>query len=385
MGRVGLITYHSAYNFGSVLQAYATQEKLKDLGVKANVINYRMKEQKYFYETFYRTGYGLRNFLIDLTMLPVSKERAARQKAFESFLTRYMNLTEEVSEPEEVAELWTAYETVVSGSDQIWSKHSLELEHNDRAHMDPYLLKGYEGRKISYASSVGRMTTEDLKKIVPELKRFHALSFREKVTCNQMAEMLERPVEHVADPTLLLTKEQWISKLGLKKTNEEKYILAYSLGGPRTAMKLIRVLRKMSKKQDCKVKLIMPFCLVPGAGRRIEWHPEYGPVEFLNALYNAETVVTDSYHGTVFSVNFGKEFYSLCKPAGANFRKTDILEQLGLSSRVVYEPDKILERDFKPIDYAAVNEKLSPLRRHSEDYLKTALKEPAPKEIEAEC
>lgn len=372
--KIGLITYHSAYNYGSALQAYATQAAVENLGWEVEIINYRMLEQKQFYSLYRPIKFGVKRALKDLLMIPVHKGRRHRQKSFELFFSTRMRLSKKFSEPDGAESVWNAYRAVISGSDQIWNKHSCELDHNVWKYMDPYLLKGYKGRKISYASSVGNMTDSDLQHILPELQQFDALSFRETVSAEKIANLLDRPVETVLDPTLLLTKSEWISRLWLKQAYDERYILAYFLCGPGQLIKILPVLEKVAQKRDCKIKLVMPFAYLPSSDRRVEYHHEYGPIEFLNALYNAEAVVTDSYHGTILSVNFGKEFYSICRAGGSEFRKTDILSRLGLQERVVADPAAIPDLALPPTDYAAVYTKLEEMRQHSIDYLKKAVK-----------
>ena len=101
----------------------------------------------------------------------------------------------------------------------------------------------------------------------------------------------------------------------------------------------------------------------------------YGPIEFLKAVYNADAIVTDSFHGTIFSINLGKKFYSINGQNISDFRKTDILEKLGLMNRSITWDTKYEELDQSEIDYQAVNEKLDELRKHSIDYLKRAIEE----------
>lgn len=373
MLKLGIITYHSAYNYGSALQAYATQQALASLDCSASLINYRMEEQKRFYQPLYRTGFGVKTWMEDLLQIPCHSERQKRAERFESFFENHLLLTEELGKPEEVAVHWQQYDAIISGSDQIWNKHSCELQHNDWRYMDPYLLKGFRGRKISYASSVGSMTNNELQRIIPSLREFDALAFRESVSAEKMAKILEQPVKAVLDPTFLLTKYNWIDCLQLRQAYDERYTLAYFLCGPRQLIKILPVLEKYAKKRGCKVKLVTPFAYFPCPDKRIEYHPEFGPVEFLNALYNADEVITNSYHGTILSVNFGKEFYSVCKAGGSEYRKTDILSCIDLSDRVIYDLADIVNRTFERIDYAKVHEKLDILRKESIGYLRDSL------------
>lgn len=373
MSKTGIITYHSAYNYGSALQAFATQEAVSAFAPGAEIINYRMRSQKAVY-TLYRTSFGMKNLVKDIMQLPIHKKRKLRAKRFEEFFKNYFALTDECETPEEVSRLWTKFDTIVSGSDQIWNKHSLELENCGWEYMHPYLLKGFAGKKISYASSISNMTDEELNEIKGYINEFDAVSMREISSTERMAGILDVAVTNVLDPTFLLTKEQWIKKLGLKKNNSEKFILYYSLGGISYVKKNRPILKQLAQKHGCRVRVIMPFVRVSGDDV-IEPHPEYGPIDFLDSIYNAEMVVTDSFHGTILSVNFGKELYSLCKPGGSTFRKTDILGVLGIGERALFDSSELVTKSFEPINYNEVYAKLDEMRRSSLAYLEKSLTE----------
>jgi len=164
MNKVALITYHAAYNFGSALQALATQNVIRDISGDCTIINYRMLSQKKFYSNI-RTGLGFKTFLKDFLRLPAWKQLNIRATRFENFQENYFNLSSCFTTPEEIYRYWNEFDTIVSGSDQIWNKHSCELENVSFNYMFPYLLKDYCGKKISYASSIGNMTDADLETI----------------------------------------------------------------------------------------------------------------------------------------------------------------------------------------------------------------------------
>lgn len=374
MCKVGIITYHSAYNFGSALQAYATQQMVNRIAGSSEIINYRLKEQNYYYKTLYRTKYGPKVLLKDLMMVPVCGKRIERAEKFEDFIISHFTLTDEMAEPEEVRNIWDKYDVIVSGSDQIFSKRSNELRYNEWKYMDPYLLEGYQGRKISYASSVGGAFEEDIQHIIPSLESFNDLSFREESVAHKIGGLLNKSYKVVLDPTFLLTKEEWMESFNLKKTNDEKFILVYSLRNPQTVAKLIKPLRRIARKMNCKVKMVTPFTYIPVVDSSFEIHPEFGPIDFLTALYNAEYVITDSYHGTILSVNMNKSFYSLCGDNPHELRKLDILNRLELVNRVVYGADQLSEELFDDINYERVNAFVSDMRDESLAYLRFNLK-----------
>lgn len=185
---IGLITYHAAYNYGSVLQAYATQSTITDMGHDVTVIDYRPLEGERYYERLYWRGLGLKSSLADLTMLPVAGLRKKRMRNFERFISTNIHVGQRrYQEPEELNSLADAFDVAVSGSDQIINKHSNELERVDWKYMDPYLLKWANCRKISYASSPATMTDDELRRIGPALVEFSALSARGTFRMRQTA------------------------------------------------------------------------------------------------------------------------------------------------------------------------------------------------------
>ena len=229
--KVGLITYHSAYNFGSVLQAYATQETIKKIIGNCEIINYRTDEQRRVYSIF-KWGNGFRliksaikNFLIIFKY----SQRKDREKKYENVFNKLFNLSDTFKEPIDVYNVWDKYDIIVSGSDQIWNKHSNELENVSWEYMKPYLLSSYTGKKVSYASSLTNMSSEEIDVIIDDIRSFDFVSFRENETCDMMNDNYNLDCYSVLDPTFLLTKEEWIEKLNLKK-NDNDYCLFYSLG-----------------------------------------------------------------------------------------------------------------------------------------------------------
>lgn len=370
MKKVGIITFHSAYNYGSVLQAYATQEAINSLGYEAEIINYRLEEQKKVYSNL-RFKYGYKELIKDLTLLPIYSKRNSKYKKFEDFIERKMNTSSICRTPEDVYNLYDEYEIAVSGSDQIWNKHSLELEHIDWNYMNPYLLKNFNGRKISYASSTANMSDEELKKIIPEIKKFQAVSMRERSSAKKISALAEMEVSSVLDPTFLLKKDDWIKKLNLNKT-KGKFILYYSLGGLKRFKKIEKTLIEVAKNNNCKIFVVTPFCCVK-KNEYFDPLADCGSIEFLNAIYNANSIITDSYHGTTLSVNFGKNVFSLCKKGGSEFRKTDILNRIGMKDRIITNPNDLVNKKFEKINYESVYENLDKLRNKSLCYLKNAL------------
>ena len=330
MSSVGIITYHAAYNFGSVLQAYATQKAIEGLGHKATIINYRPITQRNYYE-LYRWKISLKFLVKDLTMLPVQRMRRLRQERYEAFIANKMNLTEkEYVDRRELSSLSKSFDVYVSGSDQIINKHSNELESDSWDAMDPYLLMFADKRKVSYASSPANMTLEDMKRIAPKLSMFDALSAREPDAAKLMGELTGKRVETVLDPTLLLDSNDW-SKIADEAQDSlpDGYILYYTLDGTNKLIKRRGALRALSHELGLPVLMLTPFAYIPQEKDLLPL-PQAGPCEFINAVRKASLVITDSYHGTLFSINLRVPFLSICDESKSAERKTAVLDALGL-------------------------------------------------------
>lgn len=367
--KVGLITYHSAYNFGSVLQAYATESVLNQLGCETVVLNYRIPFQKNFYGLL---GYGegiIKAPIKKLLMLPQLSKRIIRKNKYENFISK-MNLSKEINSPYEFNNNFKDFDLFVSGSDQIWNLHSNEFINSGKEYMDPYLLSFTNKRKVSYASSIVNMTDDELLSIKDKLEKFDYISCREQLAVERLNQIITKKASKVIDPTLLLTSENW-GKLAQPNKIEKNYILYYSLKGFRNIRKDLIKLSNLSEKYCMQVIALTPLAPVVHQKNVINF-TDAGPVDFLTLIKNASLVVTDSYHGMLFSINFRKEFYYLKNVPGANFvRSDDVLSLLDLKSRIIRDVNSINIED--KVDFTFTDKKLPVLREESINYLKNAI------------
>ena len=371
MSKVGIITYHAAYNYGSVLQAFATQEAIAKNDMESEIINYRFEEQRNIY-AMYRIHCGFKKFAKDVLLLPIHFKRINRKNKFEKFIRERLKISKELAEPEEALEHLEKYDILISGSDQIWNKHSLELENVDWKYMYPYLFHGAKKKKISYASSIANMKDSELDSIKEDVKQFQFLSVRESSDIQKMEALSEKNVTWVVDPTFLLTKDEWIKRLNLKEVNTEPYILFYSLSvGYSELDGILKKLKRYANNRKLKVKIINPYIYVKN-DELIELVADCGPQEFLEYIYNATLIITDSYHGTALSINLEKEFFSICGEGKSENRKRDLLAAVGLQERSIARMDLIKE-NYDRIDYEKVRNKLEIRRQDSFNYLQHAL------------
>lgn len=362
--KVGLITYHSAYNFGSVLQALATQRVLEDMGHSVTVINYRPETQKQFY-AIVNTHNGLRRFIKSVLRLGNIRGLLKRKSRYEDFINSNLNLTDEFERPQDADKYADAFDLYISGSDQIWNKNSNELKNADWIYMDPYLLKFTSKKRISYASSLNDMSEDDLQKILKYIKSFHSLSCREKEACERLENLTGMKVCNVVDPTLLIYGTEWIKGMDNRRIVEKEYVLYYTLRGISDVLEDLSLLKM---KYD-NIVVIAPLSPIPPLKQIINMDSA-GPIEFLKLIRDAKCIITTSYHGTLFSINMHKLFFSIKgRNRNSNKRFEDILSKTGLENRLI---NSIVEVNEDSIDYENVERKLNNYRSYSIEYLKNS-------------
>lgn len=370
--KVGIITYHSAYNFGSVLQAYATQQIIKSLGCMPYIINYRIPFQKKYYGLL-GYGSGVKAPLKKLMMVSQLSARKKRANRYEQFIGQRMNLTQKISSPEEADQFKDSFDVYISGSDQIWNLHSNEFINSGIQYMKPYLLDFTNKKKISYASSVTNMNDEELVQLKPELEKFFAISAREMSASQSLSRLLAKEISIVLDPTLLITGEKWLSLMPkeIEQYTEEPFVLYYSLKNymetKQDLISLVTITLKMGLKLIVLTPLI-PLVKMEGVINAAN----AGPWEFIDLIRKAKMIITDSYHGMLFSINFKKDFFYLRNKQGDHgLRATQLLDLLEIKNRII---DEVTEINLNSkVEYVEANVKLENKRIESIKYLKDAI------------
>ena len=358
--KVGILTFQQAINYGAILQLYALQYVLQKLQIDANVINYISPKLKQDYKVIKFDT--LKDFLAKIFVVKAFCERKRRFENFEKF---YLNLTKEFYTKNELKFSSKKYDYIITGSDQVWN---YLITNTDTT----YLLDFVEDRnkKLSYAASFGVENIPDnlKEKYKNLLKDFKAISVREKQGQNIIKELCNLDVPVVLDPTLLLDKNEW-SKLNFTKEKRKKYILVYCL---RKSDLLNGMAKTLQRETGFKLVILNP--------RARFMYSKFsaataGPEEFVELFMNAEFILTNSFHGTAFSINFNKRFLvdlDTKSVQNTNSRLLNILELVNLTDRIVVEPQDI-RKMYEDIDYRKVNEILDIERKTSLDYLKISL------------
>lgn len=362
--KIGILTYHSGYNYGACLQAFALQTTLKKLGYDSEVINFETERFVTSREMFSRRPYRLKEVIKNITRLPYWKPLHDRERMFNNFTTDVLNATPRYYTEQEVIDNIGRYDCIICGSDQIWNLSSMDAP---AANLLFYLNFAKHQRRVSYAASFGHWVKEAPQHkdtILPWLKEFDAISVRE-TSGVEFVKSLGLDCQLTLDPTVLLDKEDY-EPICADRLIEGKYVAMF---GWNTNSDLVMAAKRVSKRLGLPVYNIVPpprkmFCGIP---RKLD----VGPREFLSIIKHADFVVTNSFHGTAFATTFEKPYISIVT-GKADTRMESLLSQLGLSAPLVNVEKMDIGR-MLATDFSKVREKKAALRQSSYDFIKTSL------------
>lgn len=364
--KIGIITLHRNVNYGANLQAYASCKYLNNSDFDAEIIDYYPKEidkDNYLFSWLklsYDNGKSaslVHNAKLFTALTLSAPEKNKRLKSFYNFRKKYCKISTKYETFEEIAN--GGYTDVVCGSDQIWNPDITDG-------INPFYFGDISGvtNKISYAASLGKAEYKetDEQKAAKLIKKMDYVSVREEQSVDYVKTISGKKVIDVCDPVFLLDKEEY-EKIAKPVKVKKPYILVYSIISNPTmlsAAKKYAEQRKLTLVEICQYKNRKANHIQLSAA---------SPEEFLGAIIDAETVVTNSFHGTAFSILFNKEFYVFDNKTRGS-RITNILNKAGLENRMV--EDEIIE--LAPIDYNEVNISLKEFIDSSKEFLLTALK-----------
>lgn len=322
------ITCHHVYNHGAYLQAWALIEYLRKIGQDASIINYCPS---------YKKSRGLwcinnSNFdkpiirlLYMLAKLPSKLSSLKRRKVFNEFFDKYMPIDivlyhsfEELKANPPKADIY------IAGSDQIWNTMF-------KQGTDPAYYLGFGSchiKRISYAAS---FATDEIKPgceefVKKHLQRFDAISIRES-SAKRILKNLGYNGTLVVDPVFLLNKDEW-DKLTSQDVFGRNYVLVYDFLG---SDQIKTIAKRIAKLRSLKIYSI--------GSRRLRYaHRNFiyvDPRAFVTLIKNSTCVVSNSFHGTAFSMIFEKDFFVINRDDGLNSRMRDLLKRYGISNRQI--------------------------------------------------
>ena len=386
MKPIGLVTCYFHHNYGSMLQAYATEMIMQQMGLPFQTIackapiNY-MKENKLLYV--------IKKLLIADWKMRLGKmkiERAKkdypefarnwdiRNKAFDHFAETFFHVSPYCKNREELIKMAENYSAFLVGSDQLWRTDSVEHGYYTLEWVPDHI------RKIAYSTSIGvkEVPWFQVEKNKRFMNRFDHIALREQSACDLVYKLTGRKVPVVLDPTLLFTGDQWLGIQQQEPLTNGKYIFCYLLGDNPLQREFIK---RVKEKTGYKIVALQQLDdYIPSDEGFADEAPYVGPREFLNYIRNAEYVFTDSFHCSVFSILYKKNFFTFSRFAegakqSTNTRIDNLLHITGLEDRRMTK-DKTVDGviNYKgPFD--VVDDKLNAYRKSSMEYLHNALKD----------
>lgn len=367
--KVDFITRHAIPNYGSILQTYATQKVLKKLGCDSEVIDYIRLD-----ETVNKTittncgidGNGIKSKIKRLGYIVLQGPNVKHMhKRFAKYRKMYLKQTEkEYNSVEELKENLPNADVYCTGSDQVWAK--IGGVNYDEAYFLSFVPNGK--RCISYAASLGKSKIDvELEKQLPQLlEKYETILVRENTAEEIIKEKGFDNVKQVLDPTLLLNSEEWSELSEKTKLDGKEYILVYQLHHNKQMEDYLKKLKKHTKLPIYRVHPSFYYGFKPG---KFIYLPT--PGEYISYIKNAKYIVTDSFHGTVFSLTFNKNFVDIL-PGETSTRIESILKLVGQENRIVKDFDDFSWLD-KNIKYDEINKIISKEREESLQDFKNAI------------
>ena len=362
--KVGIITVHRNVNYGANLQAFASCKYINNLGYDAEIIDYYPKEldkDNYLF-SWLRLSYNCgktsslpHNLKLATALALSASSKNKRLKGFYSFRENNCRLSPKYENPCDIAN--GGYTDVVCGSDQIWNPDVTKG-------INPFYFGHINGvtNKISYAASLGKASYNDEqeKKAGELLKNIDYISVREATSVDYVSRLSGKTTVDVCDPVLLLSKSEY-EKIAKPVSVKKPYLLVYSV------IKNPEMLKSAKKYADKKGLNLVEICQDKSRHASHIQLSTASPEEFLGAVSGAEAVVTNSFHGVVFSLIFQKELYVFENKLRKG-RISNVLEKAGIEERIV--EDVV---DLPHVDYAMVEKNLSDYINKSKEFLEKAL------------
>lgn len=379
MKDVAILTkYYKNYNYGGMLQGYALYKTIKKLGYSCDIISYDVRKNKnpvYLNLIQQCRQYGIKAATSKIIEKSMGKMKFLikdiidiRKKKFDEFMNE-TNANTEIFDDSNLIELNKKYKYFISGSDQIWNPNAVRLLYLQSFVND-------NKTKIAYAASFGRdcLSKYESERIMPYINRFDYIGIREKSGTKMLKKYINKSVETVLDPTMLLTKNEW-DMIASERLISENYVVFYFFSN---SYNIREKTIEFCKKNNLKLVLI------PYAKQEYNFYDnrgdcfrinDIGPKEFISLIKYANYVFTDSFHGAVFSIIYNRPFFVFERNkkghVSMNSRLYDLLDTFNLNSRLVSKEDIL--NNIEEINYDSVNMILDEEKNKSYSFLRKAL------------
>lgn len=356
MKKIATITFHRAINFGAVLQTYALQHFITECGADCEVLDYRCKYLENHYKPF--SIEKIKNIKWLIKCIIKNQYICDNRKNFKKFSDTYIKCSPTPLNREDLTDINSKYDAFICGSDQIWSPVCAGF---DKSYFLDFVSD--PTKKYSYAASIGaeKIPSELVNEYKKLLSNFEKISVREQKAADLIYQLTNNSAAVVVDPTLLLDRSAW-EKIAEPVKINDKYVLLYLLAKvPET----IDFARQLAKQHGIKVVFINTWLFDEKGMENLK---KITPGQWLYLFLHAEYIVTNSFHGLAFSLNFHKNIYADLLPAQAksNSRIEHLISLAGIKSRLLCSKEFLAD---SKIDYERVDRILKSEIDMSKKYL----------------
>lgn len=375
--RIGITTWHSGANAGTFFQVYGLYKYLESRGHHVEIIDYQHNKKDYIsrgLNYYVSQPFALikRHFLrkhnskkITLIENNYKQEISLRNQRFKEMYS-LMNITKPIKTDNDFEELNNQFDIFIVGSDQIWNATML----NRRYFLD-YVKNGKI--KAAYCPSIGSGSIFKHQKLVFQkyLKSFNYIATREIKLKQILSPLLPIKIEHLLDPSMLYSKDEYLKLAHLPKGIEAgKYLLCYFM--PQNKFQADQA-KKFANERGLKL-LIMTMQAYSYTIDDAELYISTGPKEFIGLIANAGIVFTSSFHCVLFSIMFHKDLYVFeqnfsSKTANTNLRYIEQLETYGITHRYIKWKNRITDENLRPIDYNKVENIFQERLKESKNFI----------------
>ena len=390
MKKTAIVSCYFQHNYGSMLQAYATQMALDKLDYENETIdiagfNHEIKKAKILYFAkasltsdilISKLGMAKNVLIKKFSKNDYARLSKVRSDRFDAFGKKYFRLSSRYSSKEELGKKCDEnYSSVLVGSDQLWLTGNIAADYYTLNFVPTTV------NSIAYATSFGQssLPKDSAKKATIFLKKIKHIGVREESGQKLVKKLAGRNVPVVCDPTLLFTGDEWMKIQKKEPIIKGKYILCYFLGNNPPHREFAE---KLKKETGCKIVALthLDEFVKSDEGYADETPYNIDPADFLNLIRNAEYVCTDSFHCSVFSILYKKEFYTFRRynrntRQSTNSRLDTLFKITGIEGRLLAGDEKIVDCLNIKTDFDEAHKKLAGVRQQSYEYLKVALQD----------
>jgi len=373
--KIGIFTHPLVSNYGGILQNFALQYVLKTLGHEVVTINRLMKENDIKILISILKQNLLKHHDIKLLFKDQQSEIYENSR---NFINKYINKIDVYNADNDILKKISqeGFDVIVVGSDQVWRP---DYVHNIYHEFLDFLEEDEKIRRISYAASFGTdkwlFTEEQSKRCKEFIQKFDAVSVRENSGIELCNKYFNKDSICVLDPTLLVDKEVYMSLCSeMESNNEGNKLFTYVLDSSKEKRKIIE--DTMNYLGLNEITNQPKFSLEGSSNKKyIKEDFIYPRVEgWIKGFIEADYVVTDSFHGTAFSIIFNKPFIAIVNEDRGASRFQSLLEKFDLTDRLISTNTKLDEKFYETkIDYDNVNRKLEELKKYSLEFLKNSI------------